>query len=117
MGRGSYVEDEKFGSVGSRFPAEKGRIPVCGDEKIVRRGIRPRRILSKGVRLIYHFNDGVVLKENYNVPVGLRDVRKMKFLVEHFDVTIRAIGCEEGAMTVHYTIPRPSWIAYASAAG
>lgn len=88
----------------------EGRVRVCREEVVVggKRRSRPRRQLSKGVRFYYHFNDGAVIRESYNAAVGLRGIWAMKA-----HGSIRAIGTEEGAVVIHYQIPKPSWSAYA----
>ena len=69
---------------------------------------RPRRLLSKGVRIYNHYNDGAVIRKNFNVAVGLKVIQHRETLYE-----IKAVGTEEGAVAVHYVLPYPSWIAYA----
>lgn len=80
----------------------EGRNRVCREQILVggKRRTRPRRLLSKGVRIYFHYLDGVRVREAWNANAGLERARAMKLVRG-----VKAIGTEEGAMTIHVKSP------------
>jgi len=67
-------------------------------------GSRPRRAGSRGIRLYYHPRVGRRwdrTRDSYNYYAGLEAVR---MLVNESSFKILGVGCEGGAMCLHYTL-------------
>lgn len=100
LGRGSILGNQVVGTQGVRLGQETGRNPACGEKTLVVRKHRPRRILSKGVRLYFHHTDGVRTRTSYNERTGVNLAGFYAYLYP-----IKAIGNESGAMTIHIAYP------------
>jgi len=83
---------------------KEGRDRVCRKAPIVgdKRRSRPRRLLSKGVRIYVHWRDGAVTKTAWNASVGIPMARQVAEMYR-----VKAIGSEEGALTIHAINPWP----------
>lgn len=102
------MEDQQIRESSIRTRPSSWRVAVDREATLGSSKHRPRRLLSKGVRIYNHYEDGAVLKQSFNVAVGLRIIQHRKLLY-----AVRAVGSEEGAVAIHYVLPYPSWIAYA----
>lgn len=89
-----------FGTQEKRLGSTEGRGGVHWAKDVVggKRRSRPRRLLSKGVRIYYHQGDARA-KAAFNATVGLRKIRLLNMFYRPL-----AIGTEDGAMTVHYKV-------------
>lgn len=107
LGRGGVVEDRSIGEQGVRLGQKTGRIPACRKIILVVRKHRPRRPLSKGIRIYFHHTDGVRTRTSYNERTG-RDIAGFYAYL----YPIKAIGNESGAMTIHIAYPYShAWLA------
>lgn len=102
LGRGSILVEHKVGNNKAGLGKAEGRGRVCREETVVgsKPRSRPRRLLSKGVRIYSHYRDGVVKRTSWNVDAG---ILRAEILAHIYSV--KAIGSEEGAMVVHFSHP------------
>lgn len=84
------------------FQKEEGRSPLCRESVVVvgNRRSRPRRLLSKGYRVYFHYRDGIRNRRSYGYRPDLEFFRRV--------YGIKAIGTEEGAMVIHTKLPYAS---------
>lgn len=115
--------EHKVGTEEKRLRTTEGRDTVCRPESIVggKRRTRPRRLLSKGVRVYFHHTDGVRTRASFNnqLPSSKRWY-KLGYgtsLAAGYSMRFKvlAIGSEEGAMTIHIQRPWPSTVSPAEA--
>jgi len=120
MGRDSMLEDSEGRRQKLGVPEEpyQGGYPLgltSGgdlDHRAIRFGpltgcvmtTKPRRAGSKGIRIYYHTRTGRKwdrTRESHNYFTGLDAVRT---LAKDSFVKILGVGCESGAMCLHYTL-------------
>lgn len=106
LGRGSMLVKHKVVNKAEGLEQEKGRDGVCGEGTFVGRKpqpkrSRPRRAVSKGVRIYFHYVDRVVTRKSYNQSRG--SVALVEFYRALYP--FKAIGNEEGAIAIHLDYP------------